>query len=393
MGFSAITRTITRVWQFVDQFASGDNATRADLDTAFNDLVFSINAAIADLDTAIAAAAASELYLGPFSSAPTTNNEGGALVTGNTYVKTPEYQLYVYNTTAGQWELEGQFAEASSYFKGLVGAADAAALRSLLGLGDAAVLSASSLATSAALAAIEEVLVNGQRIVSSAGSGNAFTITATDTITAYAANQMFMVRMDRAPTGAATLNVDGLGAKDINKIDGSNSLVAVASGDWSIGDVIPFFYDGTRFIIPKYGLLKAGAQAPLASQVEAEAGTNNTNLMTPLRTAQAMTALGKVKAWARFNGTGTPALQASYNIASITDNGTGDYTLNFTNAIGSTDYVALTSVGKRSDDRSVFAYPGTLASGSVQVLVLSNSSESSTPTAYDHDSIQVVVLG
>ena len=39
------------------------------------------------------------------------------------------------------------------------------------------------------------------------------------------------------------------------------------------------------------------------------------------------------KAWARFNGTGTPAFIGSYNCSSITDIGTGNYTVNFTSAI------------------------------------------------------------
>ena len=39
------------------------------------------------------------------------------------------------------------------------------------------------------------------------------------------------------------------------------------------------------------------------------------------------------KAWARFNGTGTVAFIGNYNCSSITDIGTGNYTVNFTSAI------------------------------------------------------------
>ena len=39
------------------------------------------------------------------------------------------------------------------------------------------------------------------------------------------------------------------------------------------------------------------------------------------------------KAWVNFNGTGTVAIRGSYNVSSITDNGTGDYSINFTNAL------------------------------------------------------------
>lgn len=39
------------------------------------------------------------------------------------------------------------------------------------------------------------------------------------------------------------------------------------------------------------------------------------------------------RAWVNFNGTGTVAIRASGNVSSITDNGTGDYTVNFTTAM------------------------------------------------------------
>ena len=44
------------------------------------------------------------------------------------------------------------------------------------------------------------------------------------------------------------------------------------------------------------------------------------------------------KAWVNFNGTGTVAIRASYNVSSITDNAVGDYTVNFTNAMADTHY-------------------------------------------------------
>lgn len=45
-----------------------------------------------------------------------------------------------------------------------------------------------------------------------------------------------------------------------------------------------------------------------------------------------------VKAWVNFNGTGTVAIRASFNVSSITDNGTGDYTVNFTNALADANF-------------------------------------------------------
>ena len=44
------------------------------------------------------------------------------------------------------------------------------------------------------------------------------------------------------------------------------------------------------------------------------------------------------RAWVNFNGTGTVAIRASGNVTSITDNGTGDYTVNFTTAMPDANY-------------------------------------------------------
>jgi hypothetical protein len=47
---------------------------------------------------------------------------------------------------------------------------------------------------------------------------------------------------------------------------------------------------------------------------------------------------GAAKAWVNFNGTGTVAIRAQMNVSSITDNGVGDYTVNFTTALVDANY-------------------------------------------------------
>lgn len=49
----------------------------------------------------------------------------------------------------------------------------------------------------------------------------------------------------------------------------------------------------------------------------------------------------KCRAWVNFNGTGTVAIRAAGNVSSITDNGTGDYTVNFTNAMSDANYAVV----------------------------------------------------
>ena len=50
---------------------------------------------------------------------------------------------------------------------------------------------------------------------------------------------------------------------------------------------------------------------------------------------------GLARAWVNFNGTGTVAIRASLNVSSITDNGTGDYSLNFTTAMPDANYAPV----------------------------------------------------
>lgn len=59
-------------------------------------------------------------------------------------------------------------------------------------------------------------------------------------------------------------------------------------------------------------------------------------------------ALFSLRAWANFNGTGTVAIRASGNVSSITDNGTGDYDVNFTTAMADTSYALSVDTGTDS---------------------------------------------
>jgi hypothetical protein len=79
-----------------------------------------------------------------------------------------------------------------------------------------------------------------------------------------------------------------------------------------------------------------------------ETASLDTGLVAPTATALT-TASGSApsysaRAWVNFNGTGTVAIRASGNVSSITDNGTGDYTVNFTTAMSDANYSAAGAV-------------------------------------------------
>ena len=84
------------------------------------------------------------------------------------------------------------------------------------------------------------------------------------------------------------------------------------------------------------------------------------------------------RAWVNFNGTSTVAIRASGNVTSITDNGTGDYTINFTTAMPDANY-AVTSAADSGTGNSITArtQDGTTARTTsavrVQILVLAGT--------------------
>ena len=95
-----------------------------------------------------------------------------------------------------------------------------------------------------------------------------------------------------------------------------------------------------------------------------------------------------IKAWVRFNGTGTVAINESFNVSSITDNGTGEYTVNFTTNMSSTTYgVIAASSANTSDDgtqnrRGVLNKYSNFAVGSVKVRCSSTTDGAVFDAAY-----------
>ena len=77
------------------------------------------------------------------------------------------------------------------------------------------------------------------------------------------------------------------------------------------------------------------------------------------------------RAWVNFNGTGTVAIRASFNVSSITDNGTGDYTVNFTTALADANYAAITSAASNATNpysEGYSNYPISFPTTSVRVI-------------------------
>jgi hypothetical protein len=91
------------------------------------------------------------------------------------------------------------------------------------------------------------------------------------------------------------------------------------------------------------------------------------------------------RAWVNFDGTGTPAIRGSGNASSITDNGAGDYTVNFTQSLPNANYavVCTTETDSVNDGHyQAHSYYNGRATGSVRVIIRYSTNSSSYDVAY-----------
>jgi hypothetical protein len=105
-------------------------------------------------------------------------------------------------------------------------------------------------------------------------------------------------------------------------------------------------YTGASFTLPTTHLTSAGdANKQIIVNSDADGVDIGTGGINQARIS---------KAWVNFNGTGTVAIRSSYNVSSITDNGTGDYSVVFSTAMSDANYCANVSSG---DKANVYGIP------------------------------------
>lgn len=309
-----------------------------------------------------------------------------------------------------------------------------------------------------------------------AEASDAYAVTLTPALASYADGQCFAFKANTANTGAATLNVNSLGAKDIKKAYN----VDVADGDILAGQIIQVIYDAdndwfqlisptaaaaggfesfesTQQTITAAGSLTlahglSGAPdmvmvklkcltsefnysigdevfiehfqmggstlvsrgcsiVPDSTNLNVRYGSQSNTFIQLDKTTGAINALTNsnweaifiavkfnsipastvdenqlVKGWIHFDGTGTISISDSYNVSSIVDNATGDYTINWDTDFLNADYSCVgAQSGVSNGDTGVTIL--TYASGSVDVRTYQNS------TLADDDDISVIAIG
>lgn len=201
--------------------------------------------------------------------------------------------------------------------------------------------------------------------LASGGSSNAYTLTPNRTISAYAAGIDFLFIANHANTGAATVNVSALGAKNIRDRDGA----ALVSGDIEIGTVLHIVYDATNGYFRASNLI-AGLGA----------GASNLDSLTDVAISTATS--GDLL---RYNGSSwvNATLAASLTAASTTASGIVELATAAEALAGTSQTLAVTphalaNAGKSLAGNGYYSLPGGLIFAWHIVTAVGNTSSTAT---------------
>jgi len=134
-----------------------------------------------------------------------------------------------------------------------------------------------------------------------------------------------------------------LGSADYTATNGTTVVLAVGATTGDLIETVSFLVSSVLNAIPATAgsvndtYIQSGAVLPEKISTGGPSWTSGGDLSFNSGYGSVATAYG-CRAWVNFNGTGTVAIRASGNVTSITDNNTGDYTVNFTTAMPDANY-------------------------------------------------------
>ena len=186
---------------------------------------------------------------------------------------------------------------------------------------------------------------------------------------------------------ATSFSGSGAGLTSIPNSALTNSSVTVTAGTGmsgggavALGSSITLTNAGVTSIVAGTGISISGGTGAVT--------VTNTGLTTE-----------KIKAWVNFNGTGTIAIRGSFNVSSITDGGTGNYTVNFTTAMADANYCPVVGMSQGAAAGGVHQLGQTgpnlnsnnfAAFGTGSLKIVTGSPVSSVP--FDVDSLNIAVF-
>lgn len=214
--------------------------------------------------------------------------------------------------------------------------------------------------------------INGA--ITSTGSANAYVYTPSNTSypTAYVQGEIYSFKANFANTGATTLNINSLGAKNIYK-KGNSGVIALVGGEIQSGDMVSVSYDGTQFQLLSWIPIPATSNALTASSINGGqlAGLRNRIINGDMRidqrntgSSQTITAgAGAAYTVDRFYATCTGANVTGQRVSG---SGADQYVYRFTGAASVTGI----AFGQRIEAVNIYDLVSTTATLSVE---LSNS--------------------
>jgi hypothetical protein len=211
----------------------------------------------------------------------------------------------------------------------------------------------------------------------SSGSSNAYAITSNRTIASLVNNTVMWWRANHTNTGAATLALNGLAAKDIVRATGA----ALTAGDITSGQIVGVYYNST---LDDWVLI-----TPAVQGTASESATG----LIELATAAEMEALDSSRAvrastmhrhpgHPKATGRGAAAggiVGTAYNVASIVQAGTGTYTVTLTTAMADTNYWVVATALSGATERVVQA---SISSTTVFTITVKNGNNTLQDEAF-----------
>jgi hypothetical protein len=216
--------------------------------------------------------------------------------------------------------------------------------------------------------------------------------------------------------GTASPNIGGYGANSriltVQGVSGSYAIAELSSNSANSDDTfvgrLDFSSDGQaanyKNVAAIASALSGSTSTKFGANLQFYTRANNAGSGTPIERMRldpngnllfnsgygsVATAYG-CRAWVNFNGTGTPSIRSSGNVSSITDNGTGNYTINFTNALVDANYSVsgiASDVGGTGNRGLVSLYTGVTnpAAGSFRIFTYADTTQ--TDNAYIYVSV------
>ena len=194
----------------------------------------------------------------------------------------------------------------------------------------------------------------------------------------------------------------------ISRAEGASSAPTVIASGADCGQVLVQGYHGTNYVpigafvgvatdVPtvssspgklSFRTTPVGAVAPI-SRMEIYPDGSQYSVIPVIPAGTTLYPSFACRAWVNFSGAGTVTIRGSGNVTSITDNGVGDYTINFATAMPDVLYSAIGCAGSStitSGDRQLSTYP--LTASTCKAV----SGLTASVTKYDADQVHVAIF-